>query len=40
MPGTDRCSKKAASKFLAISPASQPPSLNMAASGFGVWKSV
>src|SRR6266852_977313 len=27
MPGTERCSRKAASKFFAISPAVQPPSL-------------
>ena len=40
IPGTDRCSRNAASKFLAISPAVQPPSLYMAASGFGVWNSV
>src|SRR5215475_3850971 len=40
MPGTLRWSAKAASKFFAISPAVQPPSLKMAATGFGVWKSV
>src|SRR2546422_11451198 len=40
IPGTERCSAKAASKFFAISAAVRPPSLKSAAIGFGVWKSV